>query len=117
MGRVILGGMKYLGIFVAMLVLAYVFSRPVPDAGSDAKNERERAIAEHRVTQGMSVGDVLRSWGDADAKTSTPSGQIVWGYKNGQYVLMTVNGVVAVGKLEKDGQPYFTGKDAAIFRR
>ena len=52
--------MKYLAIFLAMLVLAYVFSRPDRSPAAAQKAERERAIAAHEVTLSMSAGDVLR---------------------------------------------------------
>ena len=108
--------MKYLVIFLAMLVLAYVLSRPDQSPQHEQKLEIERTIAEHRVTQGMSAGDVLRSLGESAVQTSTPDGRIIWGYKSGQYVIFTVNGVVGTGTLGKDGQPYFTGKDALKLR-
>ena len=109
--------MKYLAIFLAMLVLAYVLSRPDRGPGTAQKAERERAIAAHEVTLSMSVGDVLKSLGEADAITSTPAGQIIWGYKSGKYVVFTENGVVTAGTLGPAGQPYFTGKDALKLKR
>ena len=109
--------MKYLAIFLAMLVLAYIFSRPDRGPRAAQAAERERAIAAHEVTLSMSAGDVLRSLGEADAITSTPAGQIIWGYKTGKYVVFTENGLVATGTLGPEGQPYFSGKDALKLRR
>ena len=109
--------MKYLAIFLAMLVLAYVFSRPDRSPAAAQKAERERAIAAHEVTLSMSAGDVLRSLGEATAITSTPAGQIIWGYKSGKYIVFNENGVVTTGTLGPDGQPYFTGKDALKLKR
>lgn len=109
--------MKYLAIFIAMLVLAYVFSRPDTSPRAAQRAELERAIAAHEVTTSMSASDVLKSLGAADAITSTPSGQIIWGYRSGKYVVLTVNGVVTTGTLGPGGEPYFTGKDAQKLRR
>ena len=105
--------MKYLAIFVVMLVLAYVLSRPDFGPGAAQKTERERAIAEHQITVGMSAGDVLKSVGDSDVKTSTTDGRIIWGYKKDRkYVVFNESGVVGIGTVGPDGGPYFTGKDA-----
>jgi hypothetical protein len=111
--------MKYLAIFVVMLVLAYVLSRPAFGPGAAQQTDRDRAIAAHEITVGMSVADVLKSAGDSDVKTSTIDGRIVWGYKKDRkYVLFTAeNGVIGVGTVGPDGGPYFSGKDAQIFNR